>query len=47
MHSGAPQPGIYVTSSVYEAMRDVRQFTPAGAISVSGKDQAIYRLSER
>lgn len=47
MHSGAPQPGIYVTSSVYEAMRDVRQFTPAGTISVDGKDQAIYRLSER
>ncbi|OBA62292.1 cyclase [Mycobacterium sp. 1100029.7] len=47
MHSGAPQPGIYVTSSVYETMRDVRQFTPAGTISVAGKDQAIYRLSER
>jgi class 3 adenylate cyclase len=47
MHSGAPQPGIYVTSSVYEATRDVRQFTPAGTISVGGKDQAIYRLSER
>ncbi|WP_139830247.1 adenylate/guanylate cyclase domain-containing protein [Mycobacterium triplex] len=47
MHSGAPQPGIYVTSRVYEAMRDVRQFTPAGTISVAGSDQAIYRLSER
>jgi class 3 adenylate cyclase len=47
MHSGAPQPGIYVTSSVYEAMRDVRQFTPSGTISVGGKDQVIYRLSER
>jgi len=47
MHSGAPQPGIYVTSRVYEAMRDMRQFTPAGTISVGGTDQAIYRLSER
>jgi class 3 adenylate cyclase len=47
MHSGAPQPGIYVSSQVYEAMRDVRQFTPAGAISVGGTDQTIYRLSER
>ncbi|VAZ84835.1 Adenylate cyclase [Mycobacterium persicum] len=46
-HSGSPQPGIYVTSPVYEAMRDVRQFTPAGAISVGGVDQPIYRLSER
>jgi class 3 adenylate cyclase len=47
MHSGAPQPGIYVTAKVYEAMHDVRQFTPAGTISVGGVDQAIYRLSER
>ena len=47
MHRGAPQPGIYVSSQVYEAMRDVRQFTPAGTISVGGTDQTIYRLSER
>jgi len=47
MHSGAPQPGIYVSSQVYEAMRDVRQFTPAGTISVGGSDQTIYRLLER
>lgn len=47
MHSGAPQPGIYVSAQVYEAMRDVRQFTPAGTISVAGTDQAIYRLLER
>ena len=47
MHSGAPQPGVYVTSQVYEATQDVRQFTPAGTISVGGIDQAIYRLSER
>lgn len=47
MHGGAPQSGIYVTSQVYEAMRDVRQFTPAGTISVGGSERAIYRLSER
>lgn len=47
MHSGAPQPGIYVASQVYEAMRDSRQFTPAGTISVGGTEQTIYRLSER
>ncbi len=47
MHSGAPQPGVYVTSQVYEALQDVRQFTPAGTISVGGTDQPIYRLSER
>ncbi len=47
MHSGAPQPGIYVSSQVYEAMQDVRRFAPAGTISVGGSDQAIYRLLER
>jgi class 3 adenylate cyclase len=47
MHRGAPQPGIYVSSQVYEAMRDVHHFTPSGTISVGGTDQAIYRLSER
>jgi class 3 adenylate cyclase len=47
MHRGTPQPGIYVSSQVYEAMRDVHHFTPAGTISVGGTDQAIYRLSER
>jgi class 3 adenylate cyclase len=47
MHRGAPQPGIYVSSQVYEAMRDVHHFVPAGTISVGGTDQAIYRLSER
>ncbi|HZU49838.1 MAG TPA: adenylate/guanylate cyclase domain-containing protein [Mycobacterium sp.] len=47
MHSGSPQPGIYVTSQVYEVMRDLRQFTPAGTISVNGVEQQIWRLSER
>jgi class 3 adenylate cyclase len=47
MHRGAPQPGIYVSSHVYVAIRDVHHFTPAGTISVGGTDQAIYRLSER
>ncbi|MCV7077779.1 cyclase [Mycobacterium szulgai] len=47
MHSGAPQPGIYVTTQVYEAMRDVRQFAPAGTISVEGADVPIFRLVER
>ena len=46
IHSGAPQPGIYVTSQVYEVMRDMRQFTPAGTIAVDGSEQPIWRLSE-
>lgn len=47
MHEGAAQPGIYVTSHVYEAMRDIFSFRPVGTISVSGSERQIWRLSER
>jgi class 3 adenylate cyclase len=47
MPSGATESGIYVTSEVYEVMRDIRQFTPAGSITVDGSEQPIWRLSER
>lgn len=47
VQSGAPQPGIYVTSGVYEVTRDSRNFTSAGVISVDGEDQPIWRLTER
>ncbi|HZN83676.1 MAG TPA: adenylate/guanylate cyclase domain-containing protein [Mycobacterium sp.] len=44
--SGAPQPGVYVTSKVYEAMRDSRDFTSAGVITVDGEEQPIWRLGQ-
>jgi class 3 adenylate cyclase len=47
MRSGTTESGIYVTSEVYELMRDIRQFTPAGSITVDGSEQPIWRLSER
>ena len=47
MHMGSPQPGIYVTSQVYDLMRDTRQFTAAGTIMVGGSEEPIWRLSER
>ncbi len=47
MRSGATESGIYVTSEVYEVMRDIRQFTPAGSITVDGSEQPIWRLSDR
>jgi hypothetical protein len=28
-------------------MRDIRQFTPAGSITVGGSEQPIWRLAER
>jgi class 3 adenylate cyclase len=45
--SGSAQPGIYVTSQVYETLRDTRQFTPAGTITVDGAEEPIWRLTER
>jgi class 3 adenylate cyclase len=47
VRSGAPQPGIYVTTRVHDATLDVRQFTPAGSVSVGGTEEQIWRLTER
>jgi class 3 adenylate cyclase len=47
VQSGSPQPGVYVTSQVYEVMRDSRHFTSAGVITVDGEEQPIWRLAER
>jgi class 3 adenylate cyclase len=47
VQSGTPQPGVYVTSAVYDVMRDGRNFTSAGAITVDGEEQPIWRLAER
>jgi class 3 adenylate cyclase len=47
VQSGSPQPGVYVTSDVYDAMRDSRQFTAAGEVTVGGEAQPIWRLTER
>ena len=41
------KPGVYVTSAVYDAMRDTRHFTAAGEITVDGEPQPFWRLSER
>lgn len=47
VQSGFSQPGVYVTTAVFEATRDTRQFTAAGAITVDGRDEPVWRLSER
>jgi class 3 adenylate cyclase len=44
--SGSPQPGIYVTSAVYDVMRDSRDFTSAGVITVDDEEQPIWRLAQ-
>ncbi|MEV3905677.1 adenylate/guanylate cyclase domain-containing protein [Mycobacterium sp. NPDC050551] len=47
VQSGSPQAGIYVTSAVYDAMRDSRTFSSAGVVAVDGEEQPIWRLTER
>ncbi|HEX2283621.1 MAG TPA: adenylate/guanylate cyclase domain-containing protein [Mycobacterium sp.] len=47
VQSGSPQPGVYVTSRVYDSMRDSRDFTSAGVITVDGEEQPVWRLTER
>lgn len=47
MRQGATGPGIYVTSHVFAAMRDIQEFSPAGEISVNGSVQQIWLVSER
>jgi class 3 adenylate cyclase len=47
LRSGATDSGIFVTSEVYQVMRDIRQFSPAGTVTAGGVEQPIWRLSER
>jgi class 3 adenylate cyclase len=46
VQSGSPQPGIYVTSRVYDVMRDSRQFAPAGEIGAGDDTEPIFRLEQ-
>jgi class 3 adenylate cyclase len=45
VQSGSPQPGVYVTSTVYDTIRDSRNFTSAGVITVDGEEQPVWRLA--
>ena len=47
VQSGSRQEGIYVTQRVYETIGDTAAFTPAGAITIDGVEQPIWRVSER
>ncbi|AEV75346.1 family 3 adenylate cyclase [Mycolicibacterium rhodesiae NBB3] len=47
VQSGSPQPGVYVTSTVYDQMRDSRSFTAAGVITVDGEEQPVWRLAQQ
>ncbi|MFC7676206.1 adenylate/guanylate cyclase domain-containing protein [Mycolicibacterium sp. GCM10028919] len=48
VQSGSPKPGVYVTSRVYDAMRDTRKFVEAGHVGSDDDDtEPIWRLVER
>lgn len=44
VHDGASQPGIYVTSRVYDVVRDLHRFESAGTIRYDGAEMRTYRL---
>ncbi len=45
--NGSPQPGIYVTSRVYDSLQETMQFTSAGTVTVDGASEPVWQLSER
>ena len=47
VQSGSPQPGIYVTSRVYDQARDNWNFTPTGVVNAEGAEETIWRLADR
>lgn len=44
--NGAPGPGIYVTSPVYDVLAETMTFTSAGTVESDGAQVAVWRLSE-
>ncbi|MGB0877843.1 MAG: adenylate/guanylate cyclase domain-containing protein [Mycobacterium sp.] len=46
VRKGSTQPAVYVTSRVYDIVRELHDFVPAGVISRDGTDEQIYRLAE-
>nr|WP_157897975.1 adenylate/guanylate cyclase domain-containing protein [Mycolicibacterium rutilum] len=46
VQSGSPQPGVYVTTRVFDVVRDSHNFEAAGSIAVDGEQEPIWRLTE-
>jgi class 3 adenylate cyclase len=47
VQSGSAQPGVYVTSAVYDTIRDSRRFESAGVVTVDGEEQPVWRLAQQ
>lgn len=44
---GSPQPGVYVTERVFDALGDTRDLEPAGTVRVDDADEPIWKLQDR
>ncbi|ACQ78490.1 adenylate/guanylate cyclase with integral membrane sensor [Beutenbergia cavernae DSM 12333] len=47
VHAEEPEPGIYVTDRIYDAVRDQYEFTEAGVVRSSDGEHPVWRLDER
>ena len=47
LKNGIPEPGIYVTSRVYDALAETTSFSEAGTISYDGVRERAWRLTEQ
>lgn len=47
LKNDSPQPGIYVTSRVHDAVGDSHRFTSAGSVTSHNTEQEIWRLTEK
>ena len=46
MKNGMPEPGIYVTSRVYDALAETVAFASAGVIAADGTQVTVWRVTE-
>jgi class 3 adenylate cyclase len=46
LKNGMPQPGVYVTARVFDALSETVSFTAAGTLDTDGARESVWRLGE-
>jgi class 3 adenylate cyclase len=46
LKNGMPQPGVYVTARVFDAVSESVSFTAAGTLTIDGSQESVWRLVE-
>jgi class 3 adenylate cyclase len=46
LKNGMPQPGVYVTARVFDALSESISFTAAGTLAIDGSQESVWRLAE-